>query len=203
MTELNVIKRLKEAGFFPDTMLTALLVLECLENGDLQTLDTLDDSNTSKRMLLLYYDLIRRELIESDPENTIAIFKITEKGSNFLKYVLNKNIEEEKVEDWIEPWIALWPRGVITGGKLVRSDAKGCLKKLKAFIKDYKFTKYDIFKATISYIKSFESTNYAFMKAATNFIHKRGEGSELASWCEKVLNTESEEIYTTIDNGLI
>jgi predicted transcriptional regulator len=195
------IKKLKEAGFYPDTMLTCALVLECLEEGDLKTLDLLDDSSTSKRMLLLYYDLIRRELIETAPENMLALYKITEKGQKLLKSFTEE--QPEDVESWILDWVNLWPEGVTTGGKLVRSDAKGCLKKLKAFIKEYKYSKSLIMEATEKYVESFIASNYAFMKAATYFIDKRGEGSELASWCEKVSNTESEEVYSTIDNGLI
>ena len=118
----KLIKKFKDAGFFPDTMFTCLLVLDSLENGNLDVLDALDDASTSKRMLLLYFDLIRRGLIESAPDNLLALYKITEKGTQFLNS-LNEEDVPETTEDWIEDWIELWPKGVTSGGKLVRPSA--------------------------------------------------------------------------------
>lgn len=113
-------------------------------------------------------------------------FKIAE---NITKYISEKYtpIQEVKGVDWIDEWLNIFPKGVKTGGKLVRSDAKICKSKMESFIKNYpQFNdKSLILNVTERYVKEFEQNDYMYMKAASYFIDKKGEGSELAARCEE------------------
>lgn len=96
--------------------------------------------------------------------------------------------------DWIQDWLNIFPKGVKTGPKLVRSDKSGCLKKMLKFRKEY--PEYDvtlIFKATENYVEELAENDYMYMKAATYFIDKKDEGSELAARCEDLLDRQLED----------
>ena len=90
----------------------------------------------------------------------------------------------QKVEDWIQEWRELWPKGVKTMGRLVRGDKQGCLKKMKVFVKQYpEFSKDQIFDLTRSYVYERQMKGYEAMTCADYFINKNGL-SNLASMLE-------------------
>lgn len=120
-----------------------------------------------------------------------------ERGYFLDNLSLTKNYSktfEEKVtpnlNTWFEEWFELWPKGVKTGGYLVRSDKKGCLNKLKKFNKEYPeyFDKDLIMKATSEYIEECRMRNFDKMQLAHYFIFKDGI-SNLAAFCENAINT--------------
>jgi hypothetical protein len=87
-------------------------------------------------------------------------------------------------EDFVDNWLGLWPEGVISGGKYLKSSKKDIAAKLKKFIKDYpEFTTDTIFNATGEYLAAKETQDWAYTRCATYFIHKKGEGSDLAACC--------------------
>lgn len=97
-------------------------------------------------------------------------------------YTLTKK-RDSKVGQWIDSWLEIFPKGMKSGGKLVRSDRKGCLNKMTTFLKEYKFDKDLIMKATKQYVdEKLDSGSY--MRCAIYFIGKKGEGSDLAAACE-------------------
>ena len=110
----NVITRLKEAGFFPDTMFTAVFTLQGLANGQINLLDLIDDYSTSKRMAFIYYDLVRRGLIKESPTSDKSLYELTEEGTAFINEVnvLGQNIVKDDTDQWIQEWIELFPKGV-------------------------------------------------------------------------------------------
>ncbi len=65
MIQLNineaVIAILRSAGFYPDTMLTGLLTMLALNQNKVEILDGLDDGNKSKRTILVYYELLKKD----------------------------------------------------------------------------------------------------------------------------------------------
>ena len=95
---------------------------------------------------------------------------------------------KDYVEAWIDEWMDLFPRGVKSGGKLLRSDKKACLKKLIDFVNETKYDQDTIMQATKDYLFERSLENYAYTKCATYFISKVGEGSELGACCEKLLD---------------
>lgn len=96
-------------------------------------------------------------------------------------------------DKWIDDWILLFPAGVKSGSRMVRSDRNDCLNKMVTFrSKHPQFTVEDIFHATDNYVKELAQKDYAFMKRAGYFIHKKDEGSELASRCENLAFVEKQ-----------
>lgn len=115
-------------------------------------------------------------------------FYITRKFINqFIEKEAKSKLVQDCVEDWIDLWFNLFPRGVKSGGYLVRSDKNGCLNKMKKFVKNNPlFTRDIILKATNDYIDYMRMKNYAYMSLAHYFINKDGM-SILAGQCEALL----------------
>lgn len=103
---------------------------------------------------------------------------------NILGNAVKGNTEE--VEDWFEEWYNLFPRGIKSGGYMVRGDKRGCLNKLKKFTADYpEFNKDIIIEATKEYIEESRKNKYQFMMLAHYFISKN-RVSSLAGYCELI-----------------
>lgn len=100
----------------------------------------------------------------------------------------------EDVRYWIDNWLNLFPKGIKSGGKLVRSDRAGCIKKMQKFLKENKYPPSLILEATEEYIREFEQRNFMYMLCATYFIDRQGVGSELAARCADMINTDKTEI---------
>lgn len=196
----EVIEILKQEGFYPDTLLTQYFILTSLFKGDTLTLNLLDDSFSSKRFILQYYELVRKELLKESADR--SEFILTDKGRLFVEK-LSEFLEDKKTEEfdnWFERWYNLFPKGIKSGGKLLRSDKAGCAKKMEKFIKDHNFSPSLILRATEDYLNERAAENYKFCKTATYLIDKRGEGSELAALCENF--DDKKEIFT-INTGLV
>lgn len=122
-------------------------------------------------------------------------FRVTQKFiDHFVEKPFISKLDKEKVEDWIDEWYELWPKGVKSGGYLVRSDKNGCTNKMKTFVKNYGFSKEIIIRATKDYINHLRMSNFAYIQLAHYFISKNNVSS-LAASCEDVHNRlESKEI---------
>ncbi len=107
--------------------------------------------------------------------------------SQFIEKTKQSKLNHNVVEDWIDVWYNLFPRGVKSGGYLVRSDKNGCLNKMKKFVKNNPdFTQEIILKATSDYIDYMRMKNYAYMTLAHYFIYKN-DMSILAGQCEAIV----------------
>jgi hypothetical protein len=110
-------------------------------------------------------------------------------ASERIEGFINSNFELKKADklDWIDEWLELFPKGVKSGGKLLRSDRVGCLKKMQKFLQDNKkYSKDIIMNATKNYIEERREEDFNYTKCATYFINKEGQGSELAARCENL-----------------
>lgn len=207
----EILDRFKNDKINLDYVGTIIIILTCLYEKNYTLLDEVDDSNKSRRLLLLYRYLFRKELIEpadaEDDENVYYI--LTEKGVNLTKFILsfgedevevrkeslNEVMEEESehdsVESWIEEWILLFPEGKFYGRPL-RTNTRDCLDRMKWFIEKFKFDKNHIFAATKQYIEDQIGSpeGHRYTRNSTYFICK-GRGvneriSDLATACEKI-----------------
>lgn len=120
---------------------------------------------------------------------------LMETHASLIEDFINRNfIPKKKIKidcsEWIDEWLNLFPKGVTTGGKLVRSDRRECIKKMNAFLENYEYDVSTIILATRRYINMAEREDW-HIKCAVYFIHKRDEGSSLAEWCEKYLTEKS------------
>ena len=107
-------------------------------------------------------------------------YEVDSKGKASLKQAAMKDVEK-----WIDEWLQIFPAGVKSGGKLVRSDRKACLSKMTDLVLSSKYYKDEIIEATKEYVNSFRDNDYMYMKCATYFISKKDEGSELIALCDK------------------
>lgn len=226
-----VINRLKEAGFYPDTMMSAYAALIGLHLGHIELLDLWDDYNGSRRAVLVYYDLSDKGFWKEAPDPPLN-FVETDKGKDFCEQLLGLTVpteglklggpivedttvdfkgylytpvidpvpENKSPEYWIDEWLDLFPKGVKSGGKLVRSDRTGCLKKMIKFIKDYKYSKDTIIGATRQYIEERRRDGWKYIRCAVYIIEKLGAGSDLAALCENYKEEESQTVY--YDSGI-
>jgi len=113
---------------------------------------------------------------------------VTDKFKNHVKSETNEN--EKSFSSFVGEWMNLFPAGVKSGGYYVKTDPKGCEKKLKKFMTNYpQFTQGIIIQATKNYINELRSKNYEYIKLAPYFIEKDGS-SVLAGYCEAALNGE-------------
>lgn len=137
--------------------------------------------------------------MESEP---LSGFVLTDRGKELVEKIEQIwEDNETKEEIPIQEWLSIFPKGVKTGGKLIRSDPKGCLAKMKTFIKKYKYSWNEIMRATESYLEDRAKEDYQYTRAAIYFIEKAGQGSTLAEWCEKIKETRDEELpYEPVNN---
>ena len=150
------------------------------------------ERKTKSDLGFILYNVWRNSENESDAFDNIA--------SYVLEYFTPKKVSKI---DWIDEWLELFPSGVKSGGKLIRSDKAACLKKMEAFVKINKYSKDLIMSATKDYLDDKERDNYMYTKCATYLIDKKGEGSELAALCEQYKPRKKEAIPYFNNNGLI
>src|SRR3990167_11507272 len=100
-----------------------------------------------------------------------------------IKYRSAVNKPESGFCKFVDEWYELWPSGVKSGHHYVKSDKKGCFKKLGKFVHDYPEYSYDtILKATERYLNKCSMEAYKFIKFAPFFVSKDGV-SVLEGWC--------------------
>lgn len=122
-------------------------------------------------------------------------FEVDSKGKASLKQAAMKDVEK-----WIDEWLDIFPVGIKSGGKLVRSDRAACLKKMTDLVLTSKYYKDEIIEATKEYVNTFKQNDYTYMKCATYFISKKDEGSELIAMCDKRRSGKVKEVITGISD---
>lgn len=86
------------------------------------------------------------------------------------------------VLDWIDSYRELFPKGKTPDGYPYKGDKEGCIRKMKAFMKKYPYSKEEILEATVGFIEAKRKKNFEFMTLAHYFIEKEGV-SLLAALC--------------------
>ncbi len=198
----QILQRLRDEEINLDYVGTVLIILTCLYEGDYETLDNIDDGNKSKRLLLLYRYLYRKDLLEipeAGAEPNLH-YVLTSKGRDLMKYVLSFDNEEvhkemlpevmeiedvqeelpkkailktEDPEEWIKDWLDLFPSGVHRG-RTLKTNKKDCAERMRWFLDNYPYTKEEIMEATRRYIDGYASgpEKFDFMRNSTYFIYK-------------------------------
>lgn len=118
-------------------------------------------------------------------------------GMNGHRFVdpINIEIEVDKpmtkaekvvnVEDWIEEWRELFPKGLNSNGYPYRGDKSACLAKMQTFIRNNGYSKEEIMNATKIIINRFKLKDYEFMPLAHYMIEKN-RVSSLKQYCDMV-----------------
>lgn len=122
--------------------------------------------------------------------------QLTDKSISIFKTDI---VEKLNVSNWIDDWYNLFPSKVRSGGYPVKTDKKGCLKKMIKFCDNNpEYSKEIIFKATEFYINSAREKEYQYMKLAPYFIEKDGV-SMLAGECDNIIDRIKNNEKTTIN----
>ena len=105
-------------------------------------------------------------------------------GEKQIDTIAIKKIKAETVEDWISSYRALFPIKSITGLDYhITGDLNECIKRMKKFMLDYRYSKEIIMQATKDYIGEQRNKNWTYTKKAHKFIRDL-EGSILSEYCE-------------------
>jgi len=192
----NVIDYLKKENIPMNLAGSVLMILMALYHDNYTFLDYLDDRNKEKQVMLLYQMLLRKGYIQETNEEELeeALYKLTEKGENFIRYaesssmIVEKPNTEGELEGWIDDFINLFPEP-IRGQRNLRGDRTSCISRMKWFLKKYNYNKDHILAATEEYINSQAASQdgHKYTQTSDYFI-KKGVGvdmtSRLAQACE-------------------
>lgn len=215
-----IIKQVKALNFQVDQLGSILFILFALYENRLDLLDEFDDYNQQKRAILLYKELEVRGLVAENLDEDESNYSLTKEGIELVEFIksefkrsssdvtsediaisgvetLKEGVKEGDVESWIDEWVDLFPRGVKSGGRLVRSDKQSCLRKMKVFLREYDYDKDTILNATRKYVQSKANDGYSYMRCAVYFIYRvdtsrSDKVSDLASWCDQVQHDANE-----------
>ena len=161
---------LKKSKLSPDEF----VLLKLLSEGDYAILSTLEIE------VAMIRSLENRQWLKILGDRLPEDLEIRQSFLNLMA------IPREKVKDWIEDWVELFPRGVKSGNHYVRSHKTDCQSKMEKFIKRYNYDQVTIMKATENYLERFRTRNWKYVMMASNFIHHRDKGSMLASECANI-----------------
>jgi hypothetical protein len=104
------------------------------------------------------------------------------------------SITEEKKEDikaLLKTLVEYFPKGKLNGRVLRSTINEELVQKMKKFKKEYKYSDDIIIQATKKYSEDRKKDNYFYMRQFKYFIKKQNEGSDLADYCELILNGET------------
>ncbi|XAI97349.1 hypothetical protein [Leptolyngbya phage Lbo-JY46] len=89
---------------------------------------------------------------------------------------------------WINKWYKMFPQIKNGGNKKIQSNLDTCINKMKVFIDKYKYSYEEIDRATDMYLRDMEKDGFQYCRTAYYFIDKKGAGSSLLEYCEKLKN---------------
>lgn len=113
-----------------------------------------------------YISLIRKEVSFYDIHN----LTITDKAIAEINQIEPVQRTLQLVEDWIDEWRDLFPKGRNGGNRPYKGERQNCINKMKWFVSNFNISKEDIFNVTKQYIKSV--TDPAYISCADYFIVK-------------------------------
>lgn len=198
----EILEELKKLKIYSDYAGSALFILFALYEQKQSLLDKFDDSNKERRVIILYRQLERRDLLIAD-ERGKNLYKLTDKATKLVEFVKSHNSKEihaetfvekedvlvvkpEQSSTFIEDYIAIFPKKFRDHKISVRS-------RMEEFIELFKYSEETILKATKAYIKEQENseTGHQFTQRSIYFIVKgigKSKNYHLAKWCQDVEN---------------
>lgn len=131
-------------------------------------------------------------------KNYLVKGKITPEGKKFLAEIIGKG---KTIEELAKDYCDIFPDVKLPSGKYFKAEPKDVVDRLKAFVKEYKYEYDTILEAARRYVDHAENAEYQFIRTSVFFIHKKGEGSDLANWCRDIVNGDksvSKSRYTLL-----
>jgi len=167
---------------------SVLLILMALYHDNYNFLEYLDDKDKEKQVMLLYLMLLRKGYIQETTENEIseALYKLTTKGENFIKYaestsLVVENTDQNDLNNWIKDYNSLFPEPV-KGQRNLRGAEASCIARMQWFLRKFNYTKDHILAATEEYINSQAASQDGHKYTVTSdYFIKKGNGTDLTS----------------------
>jgi hypothetical protein len=95
----------------------------------------------------------------------------------------------------IDAYIECFPTAKLPNGKYARGNKKNIETNFKWFFENYNYSWNVIHAAAVMYVTEYRAKNYLYMRTAMYFIRKddgtRTVHSDLADYCDKIVNNES------------
>lgn len=111
------------------------------------------------------------------------------------------------MDDNCDKFLNIFPKGKLPSGKPARVNKKNIEESFKWFFKNYTYDWDTILRATFYYIETYEKANYMYMKNSQYFIRKQNTDkswdSELANYCEIIINGEDEDTSTHFSDNVV
>lgn len=162
-----------------NNLIPASYINKSLEIKKLQTEGWLKDDLTLSNKSLIF-------TTEID-----GFFKKTKKKS--AKAIMGDNFIEN-----IQKYSDIFPSMKLASGKYARSNVKNLENAFRWFFETYDYNWDTILLATNRYIAEYRASNYQYMRTSQYFIRKQSSDrtwdSDLADYCEMILNKPTDEI---------
>lgn len=101
-------------------------------------------------------------------------------------------------EEFVKEFQEIFPSQKLPTGKNFRSNIPDLTAKLKYFVKVYDYDPQTILEAARRYVEHAHQVRFNYVRTAAYFVYKKGEGSDLADWCDKCLNENLESPSTSL-----
>lgn len=111
--------------------------------------------------------------------------------------IVTVKVDPRLTEEFLIQYRDLWPKGVSSGGRLLRQSIKSLEAKFKNFFTKYDYTTLEILNATTAYIKRFSYKQYMGITCSDYFVEKFNV-SVLASEIDNI--REKGNIRTNLDH---
>lgn len=148
---------------------------------------------------------ISNVLLESLSSELYSNEKLTDKALHILDSIETLFVAQKKIKldelmgtdysENIDLYVQLFPTAKLPNGKYARGNKKNIETNFKWFFENYNYSWNVIHAATTMYVTEYKMKNYLYMRTALYFIRKddgtRMVHSDLADYCDKIINNES------------
>jgi hypothetical protein len=148
---------------------------------------------TVKQYIQIYLDYTMGDLPEDSRE--FKILKSIDELFATKKKLKLDDLMGAEYQNQIDDYIEIFPTTKLPNGKYARGNKKNIETNFRWFFENYNYSWQVIHDATIMYVSEYRAKNFLYMRTALYFIRKddgtRTVHSDLADYCDKIVNNES------------
>ena len=146
-----------------------------------------------KQYINMYVDYSMGKISTDSPEYKILL-SIDELFATKKKLKLDVLMGAD-YQNQIDSYLKIFPTSVLPNGKYARGNKKNIETNFRWFFEQYNYSWQVIHDATEMYVSEYRAKNFLYMRTALYFIRKddgtRTVLSDLADYCDKIVNNES------------
>lgn len=166
-------------------------------------IDRMNELQLTPNLYCLLYYLYYNLSCKISPDSKKQLYKlgfIDEMGNISAKgkqlFTDPDSITKEKeleIKELLNKMVDMFPKGVMSGNKAVRSTVNlELITRMKKFKKEYSFTDEIILQATKRYVDECKKNGYSYMRQFKYFLNKQGQGSDLADMCQMIIDGDKQ-----------